>query len=91
MQRYLTKTPVTKHSCVLLRDTQQFCCGFDRNYFRQQNLAKTVSISVIKSLDFNLLFIEILLFKISHITIVLILLFMETTWPSNVAYLKHIF
>ncbi len=22
---------VTKHRCVLLGDTQQFCCGFDRN------------------------------------------------------------
>ncbi len=27
----------TKHRCVLLRDTQQFCCGFDRNYFRMRN------------------------------------------------------
>ncbi len=25
---------LTKHRCVLLGDTQQFCCGFDRNYFR---------------------------------------------------------
>ncbi len=37
---------VTKHRkhCVLLRDTQQFCCVFDRNYFRMRNWAKTVSI-----------------------------------------------
>ncbi len=35
---------VTKHRCVLLGDTQEFCCGFDRNYFRQRNLAKTVNI-----------------------------------------------
>ncbi len=35
---------VMKHRCVLLRDTQQFCCGFDLNYFRQQNWAKTVNI-----------------------------------------------
>ncbi len=25
---------VTNHRCVLLGDTQQFCCGFDRNYFQ---------------------------------------------------------
>ncbi len=28
---------VTKHCCVLLGDTQQFCYGFDRNYFRMRN------------------------------------------------------
>ncbi len=25
---------------VSLSNTQQFCCGFDRNYFRQRNWAK---------------------------------------------------
>ncbi len=34
----------TKHRCVLLGDTQQFCYGFNRNYFRMRNLAKTVNI-----------------------------------------------
>ncbi len=34
----------TKHRCMLLRDTQQFCCVFDRNYCRQRNWAKTVNI-----------------------------------------------
>ncbi len=28
-------------SCVLLRDTQQFCCGFNRNYFRQSHIIST--------------------------------------------------
>ncbi len=32
---------VTKQCCVLLGKTQQFCCGFVRNYFHWQNLAKT--------------------------------------------------
>ncbi len=51
---------------MLLRYTQQFCCGFDRNYFCQRNGAKTVNIlSKITSLHFNLLFIEILMYKIS--------------------------
>ncbi len=35
---------VTKHRCVLLGDTQQFCCSFDGNYIHQRNWAKTVSI-----------------------------------------------
>ncbi len=35
---------VMKHRCVLLGDTQQFCCGFDLNYFHQRNWAKTVNI-----------------------------------------------
>ncbi len=34
----------TKHCCVLLRDTQQFCCDFDHNYFRLWNWGKTVNI-----------------------------------------------
>ncbi len=53
---------VPKHSCVA--HTQQFCCGFDQNYFHQQNLAKTVNF-LSKSLHFNFLFIKMLLYKIS--------------------------
>ncbi len=34
----------TRHRCVLLRDTQQFCCGFDRNYYRLRNWEKKVNI-----------------------------------------------
>ncbi len=32
---------VKKHRCVLLRDTQPFCCGFNLNYFGQRNGAKS--------------------------------------------------
>ncbi len=30
--------------CSEIDNTQQFCCGFDQNYFRQWNWAKTVNI-----------------------------------------------
>ncbi len=76
---------------MLLRYTQQFCCGFDRNYFCQRNGAKSVNIlSKITSLHFNLLFIEILMNKISVMLqsgwycSVLILIYGETSLPSNV-------
>ncbi len=90
---------VQKHGFVQKRNTA-VCCSETHNSSAVALIA-TIFVGEIeqkqsifclksKSLNFNLLFIEILLCKISHIAIVLILLIRETSWPSNVAYLNHI-
>ncbi len=57
---------VTKHLPCVLGDTQRFCCGFDWNYFHQQNWAKQSILCLkCKSLNFNFLLIELLLYKIT--------------------------